>query len=100
MFFELFHAILFGHLGVQWNLSRPLLSVYLTYEKSLEDYFTYLQTQCDPEQHARLMLVYREMSQPSYRSLDAIARDTFSMDIPKWRRILLNTAFHHSYLCL
>lgn len=96
MFFELFNAILFGHLSVQWNLSRPLLSVYLTYEKSLEDYFTYLQSQCDPDRHSELMSVFADISQQSYRSLDAVARDTFSMDVPKWKRILLNTAFRHS----
>ena len=96
MFHELFNAVLFSSLGVQWALSRPLLSVYLTYEESLSDYFAYLQNQCAPEKHAKLSSVYTEIAQLPDRSLDAMSRDSFSMNLSKWRRQLLEVVYQRS----
>jgi|GEM_PF-5613797 singapore isolate B (sub-type 7) whole genome shotgun sequence assembly, scaffold_0 len=101
VFQELFNAVLFSSLGAQWALSRPLLSVYLTYEKSLGDYFAYLQNQCAPEKHDKLNSVYMEIEQLSDRSLDAMSRDSFSMNLSKWRRQLLEVVYQRSFsVCL
>lgn len=101
VFHELFNAVLFSSLGVQWALSRPLLSVYLTYETSLSDYFTYLQNQCAPEKHDKLNNVYTEIAQLPDRSLDAMSRDSFSMNLTKWRRQLLEVVYQRSFsVCL
>ena len=86
LFRELFNSVLYGQLGVQWDLSRPLLTVYLTFPPCLERYFNELQNQTTPEKQQALLTVLKEIESIADHALTKSSRDSFSMELSKWKR--------------
>ena len=95
LFREIFNSILYGQLGVQWELSRPLLSVYLTFPPCLQMYFNELQNQAIPEKQKVLLTVLKEIEEVADRALEESSRTSFSMDIAKWKRRINDSISHN-----
>lgn len=95
---QLFDAILLSKVSLQWDLSRPLLSVFLVYENGLNEYCQYLCKGCNEKEVEAIREIFKEMLSVIDRSLDASAREAFSMMVGKWCQLLGKFALNRSQI--
>lgn len=95
---EIFDALLLSKVALQWDLSRPLLSVFLVYEDGLNAYCQYLCEGCNESQVAEIQEIFKDFLKNVDRSLDNSSREGFSMLVGKWCRKLAGYAIHRDQL--
>ena len=95
---EIFDALLLSKVALQWDLSRPLLSVFLVYEDGLNTYCSSLCEGCNENEVAEIQDLFKDFLKSVDRSLDNTAREGFSMVVGKWCRKLANYAIRRGQL--
>lgn len=75
--------ILFTKSSLQWDLSRPLLSVFLVDESSMQRYAQYLCLNQDEATVQQIVDVFEELSKSADRSLETWSRETFTVTLTK-----------------
>ena len=93
---QLFDVLLFTNSSMQWYLSRPLLSVFLVDESSMQRYAQNLCVNQNEETVQEIVEVFEELSKSADRSLETWSRDTFAITLNKLVKRLTKFSIQHN----
>ena len=85
---QLFDVLLFTKSSLQWDLSRPLLSVFLVDESSMQRYAQNLCLNQSETMVQQIVEVFEELSKSADRSLETWSREMFTITLTKLVRRL------------
>ncbi|GMH18647.1 hypothetical protein Nepgr_020488 [Nepenthes gracilis] len=82
---SLFEIVLFEDCGIQWSLSRPMLSLILISEEMYSNLKTQILASQPVDQQQRLQQCFDKLMADVTRSLDSKNRDRFTQNLPRFR---------------